>query len=57
MEGDPQLRERADRLQKLADEADSILREVGPRLIRLAHVREEARLIIEELGGQTPDVA
>ena len=47
---DVQLRERSDRLQRLATEADSILREIGPRLIRLAHVREEARIIIEELG-------
>lgn len=51
------IKERSDRLQKLANEADSILREVGPRLIRLAHVREEARNIIQELSGAPSDHA
>jgi len=54
---DPRTRERGERLQKLAEEADSILRKVGPDLIRLAHVREEARLIMEELSGQAPGIA
>ena len=42
-------RERAERLQTIAIEMDSIVKDVGPRLIRLAHLREEARSIIREI--------
>lgn len=48
MEGNP---ERTDRLKRIAGEMDSILREIGPRMIRLAHLREEARTIVQELGN------
>lgn len=43
---------RVDRLQKVAVEMDSIVRDVGPKLIRLAHLRDEARQIREELGAR-----
>lgn len=43
--------ERSARLQKVATEMDSIIREIGPKLVRLAHLREETRTIMAELGG------
>ena len=43
------LTERIGRLQKIAVGMDLIVRDVGPQLIRLAHLRQEARAIMEEL--------
>ena len=40
--------ERAQRLQKIALEMSEITKEIGPRLIRLAHLRQEAQHIIGE---------
>lgn len=45
------LAEDRDRLAKIAVEMDSLTRDVGPKLIRLAHLRTEARAIIKELEG------
>lgn len=42
--------ERAERLRTVAIEMDRIVREIGPQLIRLAHLRKESQAIIEELG-------
>lgn len=42
-------RERADRLRVVAVEMDALVRELGPKWIRLAHLRAEAQQIIEEL--------
>ena len=44
--------ERADRLRTIAIEMDSIIRDIGPKMIRLAHLREEGRLIRQEIGAQ-----
>ena len=43
------VRERNERLRVIAVEMDSIVREIGPKWIRLAHLRNESRQIIEEL--------
>jgi len=42
--------ERGRRLLAIASEMDSIVREIGPKWIRLAHLREEARVIRGELS-------
>lgn len=41
--------ERSQRLRTIAVEMDSIVREIGPKWIRLAHLRKEAHEIIAEL--------
>lgn len=41
--------ERADRLRVIAVELDLIVRDIGPKWIRLAHLRKEAQQIIAEL--------
>jgi hypothetical protein len=46
--------ERADRLRVIAIEMDSIVRDIGPKWIRLAHLRKEAHQIIAEAEGK-PD--
>lgn len=43
--------ERAARLKTVATEMDAILREIGPKWIRLAHLRKEMVQIMEELSG------
>jgi hypothetical protein len=43
------LPERAERLKTIAVEMDQLVREIGPKWIRLAHLRAESRAIIEEL--------
>ena len=45
------LGERGERLRKIALEIDSIIRDIGPKWIRMAHLRKEAQAIIEEIGG------
>jgi hypothetical protein len=40
--------ERTERLKVIAVEMDSIVRDIGPKWIRLAHLREEAQQIIAE---------
>ena len=42
-------KERAERLRVVATEIDSIIRDIGPKMIRLAHLREESKRILEEL--------
>lgn len=49
--GPTEASERAERLRTVALEMDRIVREVGPQLIRLAHLRAEARQIREEIGA------
>ena len=44
-----EVEHRAARLRTIAVEMDRIVREIGPKWIRLAHLRSEARLINEEL--------
>lgn len=41
--------QRAERLRTIAVEMDRIVRDIGPAWIRLAHLREEARAIQDEL--------
>lgn len=41
--------ERGERLRVIAIEMDRIVREIGPKWIRLAHLRNESKAIIEEL--------
>lgn len=41
--------ERAERLRVIALEMDKIVRELGPKWIRLAHLRQESQQIIREL--------
>lgn len=38
--------ERAERLRVIAIEMDSIAKDIGPKWIRLAHLRQEAQQII-----------
>lgn len=47
---DTVTRERAGRLTVLATEMDVIVRDIGPKMIRLAHLRREVRTILGELG-------
>lgn len=44
--------ERVDRLRAVAVEMDRIVRDVGPKLIMLAHLRNEARQIREQIGEE-----
>ena len=46
--------ERAERLRVIAIEMDALVRELGPKWIRLAHLRKEAHQIIAEAEGR-PD--
>lgn len=41
--------ERTARLKTVLAEIDSLMRDVGPKWIRLAHLNNEAKLIAEEL--------
>lgn len=43
--------ERAERLRVVALEMEQIVKEIGPKWIRLAHLRHESQQIIEELKG------
>lgn len=47
--------ERIERLRVIAVEMDSIVRDIGPKLIRLAHLRNESRQIREEIDAQRRD--
>lgn len=49
--GSTDIAERLERLHTVAVEMDGIVRDVGPKLIRLAHLRNEARQIREEMGA------
>lgn len=51
MTGSTDIAERLERLRTVAVEMDGIVRDVGPKLIRLAHLRNEARQIKEEIGA------
>lgn len=42
--------ERAQRLKKLASEIDAIVNEIGPKWIKLAHLRAEVSSILEEIS-------
>ena len=42
-------KERVQRLQVIAVEMDKLVRELGPKWIRLAYLREESKQIVEEL--------
>jgi hypothetical protein len=45
------IAERVERLRAVAIEMDRIVRDIGPKLIMLAHLRSEARQIREEIGA------
>lgn len=49
--GPTDVSDRVERLRTVAVEMDRIVREVGPQLIRLAHLRNEARQIRMEIGA------
>ena len=49
--GPTEIGERVERLRTVAIEMDSIMRDVAPKLIRLSHLRNEARQIREELNA------
>lgn len=51
MMGPIDIAERVERLRTIAVEMDRIVREAGPQLIRLAHLRNEARQIREEIDA------
>jgi hypothetical protein len=51
MTGPTDVSDRLERLRTVAIEMDGIVRDVGPKLIRLAHLRNEARQIREEIGA------
>ena len=42
----------AARLRTIAVEMDGIVRELGPKWIRLAHLRKESQMIIRELRDE-----
>lgn len=42
--------ERAARLEKIVQEIGEHMKEIGPKLIRVSHLRKEARSILEEAG-------
>lgn len=42
----------SERLRVIAVEMDRIVQEIGPKWIRLAHLREEARMISTQLEGE-----
>lgn len=46
-----EISERVSRLRTVAEEMDGIVRTIGPSLIRLAHLRAEARQIREEMDA------
>lgn len=46
--------ERTARLRVIAVEMDGIVRELGPKWIRLAHLRQESQAIIKELQDVEP---
>ena len=46
------LPERIERLRTVAVEMDRIVRDIGPKLIMLAHLRNEARQIREQIGAE-----
>ncbi len=48
-------RERLDRLEKLSRDMDVIIKDIGPKMIHLGHLRQEAKLIIEELQANVAD--
>lgn len=37
------------RLARVADDIDSLVREIGPKVVRIAHLRKESVEIIDEL--------
>ena len=45
--------ERLERLKTLAIDMNALVMELGPKWIRLAHLRQEAQAIIKELGEPT----
>lgn len=47
--------ERADRLRTIAVEMDALVRDLGPKWIKLAHLRKEAHQIIAELEAEKKD--
>lgn len=48
-------RERSERLKVIAVEMDGLVRELGPKWIRLAHLRKEAHQIISEMEKSEKD--
>lgn len=54
------MEEKIARLQKVVAEIGVLTQEIGPKLIRLAHLRKEARLILAEIapeGAPDSDIA
>lgn len=49
--------ERAQRLRTIAVEMDALVRELGPKWIRLAHLRKEAHDIISFLEAEAKEEA
>jgi hypothetical protein len=47
--------ERSERLKVIAVEMDSIVRDIGPKWIRLAHLRQEAQQIMAEATAKEVD--
>lgn len=45
------VRERSARLKVVIGEIDAIMREIGPKMVRMSHLRKEVRSIVEELRG------
>lgn len=39
------------RLQNLIKEIDEIVQDVGPKMIKLGHLRNEMRVLLEEVEG------
>ena len=49
------MTERIARLEKIMQEMGMITKEIGPKLIRLSHLRKEAKEIISELSKEESD--
>lgn len=40
------------RLRRISEQMDSIIKEIGPKLISFSHLRNESKLIISELESR-----
>ena len=47
--------ERADRLRVIALEMDALVRDLGPKWIRLGHLRNESQGILLQLSANLPE--
>jgi hypothetical protein len=46
-----ELEERSRRLRAVAEEMDRLMKEVGPKWLRIAHLKQEAESIMQDIGA------